>query len=1248
MNLLERFLNRRDWSYLVILALLVPAFQVITSPQALASSTLVSHFDASQYIADETTWNATVGSAGTTATGGMTKGTTPDHVVFAGKESSNSDRLSGSIGDMSDVSEVSVEMKVRLKDNGSTQNVNGSMLFSWQTTPYYNVYHYDGWLGFNTINSELYGFNASGLVGEFHTLIFVMTTGDQTTQTTQKILVDGVEQTLSWKLGSAHRTRSFDSSGNFVFMDNPFSPNAWNAKADVEYFKIFKGPRVVSDVAAPQLASSSPADGATSVALGSNIELNFNEPVALGTGGISVVPTDNPTAAIVLDVASAAVSVSNSTVTVNLPDDLEPSTDYHVLVDATAIEDAAGNAFAGISSPTVLNFTSISSPTLSSSTPIDGATSVRDNSNLTLNFSRNITAVAGKNLTIVNTGDASDNRVIAANDSQVTISESSVTINLSSDLKINSNYAVTFEAGAFEDASSIPVIELSDVTALNFSTSKIQFSGLTAALDASDSQSYAGSGTQWSDISGSSNHVQLEASPTFITTTGEPKAFQFNGTSQYGVFENAGTAIPDLLNKQAYTKLLWFKPEGFDDNNNLVSSQNNNAHALYGGGNKADCTAPSGDNLATGHNGSWRDVQSNTCLETEWQMIAVTFASDESNPNAGWRIYQNGDLVGTSSTRTEISSDNDGYLTRIGSYGTGYFFEGQIAKVLIYERPLTAVEVNDYFEATMDEFGLDLKTVTFNAAGGTVDTPSLRTSALDGSLTLRTPNKANASFLGWYTAANDGTKVGDAGDSHTPATDITLFARWDNRYTVSYSAGTNATGAPGSATFTQSVGAVTLPTPTRTDYVFDGWYTAASGGTKVGAAGASYSPEAATTLHGRWTQASLAGIPESDRTLVNTAVITNGVGSTNTLTIGSSSVAITIPGNAFATGVEVRTYSVANNNKAQALLPNESDFVNSIVVAWTAPDTTVPVANAALTMVIVDSNIRVGARVYSIVGDNSTLLATATEAGRVTVSFTTDPLVTVVNPVQAANPPAPSQSPVVTPPVTPPVQEKKLENAPVTPKITAGKLANPVLVNGQPAALEIRAIRESAAIEIADGGWQLQFSVRSRGGTDRIVEDLVLLVASGDRAVFQGLGMAPFTTFNVYLFSEPTLLGQITTDKNGGFSADFPLPGGLEGGQHTLQLGTLTADGLNINASVLIEVGGKVNAGSFNGVVALYAKGYVGQRLSAKVGKDWVVVPVIGDNFIRVVDPVGQIGRTIRVQIFIDRRPHSVIELVTR
>ena len=50
------------------------------------------------------------------------------------------------------------------------------------------------------------------------------------------------------------------------------------------------------------------------------------------------------------------------------------------------------------------------------------------------------------------------------------------------------------------------------------------------------------------------------------------------------------------------------------------------------------------------------------------------------------------------------------------------------------------------------------------------------------------------------------------------------------------------------------VGTVTLPTPTRDGYTFNGWYTAASGGTKVGNAGASYTVSANTTLYARWTQ----------------------------------------------------------------------------------------------------------------------------------------------------------------------------------------------------------------------------------------------------------------------------------------------------------------------------------------------------------------------------------------------------------
>ena len=73
----------------------------------------------------------------------------------------------------------------------------------------------------------------------------------------------------------------------------------------------------------------------------------------------------------------------------------------------------------------------------------------------------------------------------------------------------------------------------------------------------------------------------------------------------------------------------------------------------------------------------------------------------------------------------------------------------------------------------------------------------------------------------------------------------------------------------------------------------------------------------------------------------------------------------------------------------------------------------------------------------------------------------------------------------------------------------------------------------------------------------------------------------------------------------------------------------------------------KVNAGSFKGYVALYAKGYAGKRMSAKVGKDWVVVPVLASNFERVVEFTGA-GVDVAVRIYIDRVLVDTINLTTK
>jgi len=73
----------------------------------------------------------------------------------------------------------------------------------------------------------------------------------------------------------------------------------------------------------------------------------------------------------------------------------------------------------------------------------------------------------------------------------------------------------------------------------------------------------------------------------------------------------------------------------------------------------------------------------------------------------------------------------------------------------------------------------------------------------------------------------------------------------------------------------------------------------------------------------------------------------------------------------------------------------------------------------------------------------------------------------------------------------------------------------------------------------------------------------------------------------------------------------------------------------------------KVNAGSFKGYVAVYAKGYQGQRLSAKIGNDWVVVESLASNYVRVVDFTGA-GYTIAVRIYIDRVLVDTITVTTK
>ena len=216
--------------------------------------------------------------------------------------------------------------------------------------------------------------------------------------------------------------------------------------------------------------------------------------------------------------------------------------------------------------------------------------------------------------------------------------------------------------------------------------------------------------------------------------------------------------------------------------------------------------------------------------------------------------------------------------------------------------------------------------VTFDANGGSVSPAYADVDGTTGKVTLPTPTLSGNTMTGWYTAAIGGTKVGDAGDEYSPSGDVTLYAHWQDTYTVTLDA-TGGTGglasvsavlgadmptltvlpskayhnfdgyfdfnatryytslgysahvwdktssatlyaswkafrvtfdanggsvSPAYADVDGTTGKVTLPAATFADGVFAGWYTAATGGTKVGDAGDEYSPSGDVTLYAHW------------------------------------------------------------------------------------------------------------------------------------------------------------------------------------------------------------------------------------------------------------------------------------------------------------------------------------------------------------------------------------------------------------
>ena len=223
----------------------------------------------------------------------------------------------------------------------------------------------------------------------------------------------------------------------------------------------------------PTLSSSTPADNATSVALNTNIVLNFSEAVDAESGNITIKKTSDDSTIETIDVTGAKVSGSGGTqITINPGDDFSEQTEYYVLIDASAFDDSVGNSYAGISSTTALSFTTgdETNPNLSSSSPANGDTDVLVGANIVLTFSEAVDAESG-NITIKKTSDDSTIETIDVTGAKVSGSGGTeITINPGNDLSEQTEYYVLIDATAFDDNAGNSYAGISSTTALSFTT----------------------------------------------------------------------------------------------------------------------------------------------------------------------------------------------------------------------------------------------------------------------------------------------------------------------------------------------------------------------------------------------------------------------------------------------------------------------------------------------------------------------------------------------------------------------------------------------------------------------------------------------------------------------------------------------------------------------------------------------------------------------------------------------------------
>ena len=217
-----------------------------------------------------------------------------------------------------------------------------------------------------------------------------------------------------------------------------------------------------------------------------------------------------------------------------------------------------------------------------------------------------------------------------------------------------------------------------------FTGSNVVSEGLVLALDAGNTKSYPGSGTSWSDLSGNGNNGTLQNGASYVSGNGG--AISFDGSNDRVVIPNDTALDTQTPSVEVWVKVDTIPQDGFFFEKGDVNTQ----YALF---------------MQT-TNLKWRvkpagfsdiSVTAATYINTSsYAQVVGTYTSGSR------KLYINGSLVASDSTTGTIPSNSGGMS--VGVYGGfdgpyGFYLDGEISIVRVYNRVLTAAEVQQNYNA---------------------------------------------------------------------------------------------------------------------------------------------------------------------------------------------------------------------------------------------------------------------------------------------------------------------------------------------------------------------------------------------------------------------------------------------------------------------------------------------------------------------------------------------------------------------